>query len=100
MAFRIRKSFKIAPGIRLNVSKSGVSTSIGGKGATVNLSKRGTKVTSSLPGTGLSTSQFFGKKKVPRPRPAVGQPSTMPSFGSYLLTFIIVIGVLWAIFHK
>lgn len=98
MALRIRKSFKIAPGIRLNVSKSGLSTSIGGKGTTVNLSKRGTKVTSSLTGTGLSTSQVFGKKKVPRT--SAGQPSTMPSFGSYLLTFIIVVSVLWAIFHK
>ncbi|MGK3121515.1 DUF4236 domain-containing protein [Pseudomonas corrugata] len=98
MAIRIRKSFKIAPGIRLNVSKSGLSTSIGGKGTTVNLSKRGTKVTSSLPGTGLSTTQVFGNKKAPRT--SAGQPSTMPSFGSYLLTCIIVIGVLWAIFHR
>lgn len=98
MAFRIRKSIKIAPGIRLNVSKSGLSTSIGGKGTTVNLSKRGTKVTSSLPGTGLSTTQVFGKKKFPRSTD--GQPSTMPSFGSYLLTFIVVVGVLWAIYHK
>lgn len=98
MAFRIRKSFKIAPGIRLNVSKSGLSTSVDGKGTTVNLSKRGTEVTSSLPGTGLSTSQFFGKKKVRRR--AAGEPATMPSFGSYLLTFIVVVGILWAIFHK
>lgn len=98
MAFRIRKSFKIAPGVRLNVSKSGLSTSIGGKGTTVNLSKRGAKVTSSIPGTGLSTSQLFGGKKAPLS--TVSKPSTMPSFGSYLLTIFIVAGVLWAFFHK
>ncbi|WP_225024380.1 DUF4236 domain-containing protein [Pseudomonas aeruginosa] len=41
MAIRFRKSFRVAPGIRVNVSKSGVSTSIGKKGLTANLSKKG-----------------------------------------------------------
>ena len=51
MGFRFQRRIKIAPGIRLNLSKSGVSTSIGGKGLTWN--SRGT-VTTSIPGTGLS----------------------------------------------
>ncbi|MFP7851565.1 DUF4236 domain-containing protein [Pseudomonas aeruginosa] len=34
MAIRFRKSIKVAPGVRLNISKSGVSTSVGGKGFT------------------------------------------------------------------
>ncbi|WBO24316.1 DUF4236 domain-containing protein [Sphingomonas abietis] len=46
----------IVPGVRLNFSKSGVSTSIGGHGATVNLSKRGTRTTIGIPGSGLSYS--------------------------------------------
>ncbi|TPG14720.1 DUF4236 domain-containing protein [Sphingomonas koreensis] len=54
MGFRFRRSIKIAPGVRLNLSKGGVSTSVGRRGATVNLSKRGTKTTVGLPGTGLS----------------------------------------------
>ncbi len=54
MGFRFRKSVKIMSGVRLNLSKSGVSTSIGAKGATVNVSKRGAKATVGLPGTGLS----------------------------------------------
>ncbi|MGX5218335.1 DUF4236 domain-containing protein [Pseudomonas segetis] len=53
-AIRLRRSFKVAPGVRLNVSKSGVSTSLGGKGLTANLSKKGTRVTGSIRGTGLS----------------------------------------------
>jgi len=32
MGFRIRKSMKVAPGVRLSVSKSGVGASVGGKG--------------------------------------------------------------------
>ncbi|MGE8359618.1 DUF4236 domain-containing protein [Pseudomonas sp.] len=59
MAFRIRKSFKIAPGLRINISKSGVSTSVGGRGLTANLSKRGTRITAGLPGSGFSASKLY-----------------------------------------
>jgi hypothetical protein len=55
MGWRFRRSFRIAPGIRLNMGKSGfTSLSIGGRGATLNLGKRGVTSTVSLPGTGLS----------------------------------------------
>jgi len=58
MGFRFRRSFKIVPGVRLNVSKSGLSTSIGRPGATLNVGgKRGPRVTVGLPGTGLSYSE-------------------------------------------
>lgn len=56
MGFRFRRSVRVLPGVRLNFSKSGVSTSVGGHGATVNFSKRGTRTTVGLPGTGLSYS--------------------------------------------
>jgi len=45
---------KIAPGVRLNMSKSGPSLSVGDRGATANFSKRGTRTTVGIPGTGLS----------------------------------------------
>jgi hypothetical protein len=55
MSLRVRKSIKIMPGVRVNISKSGISTSVGVKGATVNL-KPGRKVraTVGVPGTGIS----------------------------------------------
>ena len=56
MGFRFRRSIRVLPGVRLNISKSGVSASLGGRGATVNVGKRGTKATVGLPGTGLSYS--------------------------------------------
>lgn len=59
MGFGFRKSFKIAPGVRLNVGKKGVSSvSLGGKGARVNVGKKGTRTTLSAPGTGLSYSSY------------------------------------------
>ena len=55
MGLRFRKIFSILPGVRLNVSKSGVSTSLGGHGATVNVGTNGKRtVTLGIPGTGLS----------------------------------------------
>jgi Protein of unknown function (DUF4236) len=54
MPFRFRRSFKIAPGIRLNLSKLGVSTSIGERGAHVTIGHGKVRETVGLPGTGLS----------------------------------------------
>lgn len=54
MSIRFRKSIKIVPGIKMNLSKTGASLSLGGRGATVNLSSRGVRTTYSIPGTGIS----------------------------------------------
>jgi len=54
MGFRFRRSIRILPGIRLNVSKSGVSTSVGVRGAHVTLGHGKVRETVGLPGTGLS----------------------------------------------
>ena len=59
MGFRFSRRIRIAPGIRLNLSKSGVSTSIGGRGAWLTFGRR-PRATISLPGTGLSYSQTLG----------------------------------------
>lgn len=63
MGFRFRRTIKIGGGIRLNVSKSGVSTSIGRKGFTKNFSKKGTRTTVSIPGSGLSYSTYRPRKR-------------------------------------
>ena len=52
MGFRFRRRLRILPGLYLNVSKSGVTTSIGGRGATLNLSKRGMRLLSACPARG------------------------------------------------
>lgn len=55
MTIKFRKSIKIASGLKVNLSKSGTSVSIGKPGATVNLGgKKGTKVTVGVPGSGIS----------------------------------------------
>ena len=59
MAWNFRKRIKIAPGIHLNLSKGGISTSIGPKGAKISIGKKGTYLNTSIPGTGL-----YSRKKL------------------------------------
>lgn len=59
MAFRFRKIIKLFPGVRLNISKSGLSTTFGGPGAAINIGKRGTRGTIGLPGSGMSYSTML-----------------------------------------
>ena len=60
MAWRFRHSFKVIPGVRLNLSKRGLSASIGGAPLTLNLGPRGVYGTASLPGTGVSFRERLG----------------------------------------
>lgn len=60
MGLRLRKSIKIMPGLKINLSKSGASLTVGKAGACVNVSKRGTRTTVGLPGTGISYSAQVG----------------------------------------
>jgi hypothetical protein len=79
MGWRFRRSLRIAPGVRLNMGKSGLtSLSVGGRGATLNLGKRGVTSTVSLPGTGLSYQhRYKSPSSVPQTRPVL--PATPAS---------------------
>lgn len=81
MGFRFRRSIKLLPGVRLNFSTGGVSTSLGGRGATVNIGRRGARATVGLPGTGLSYSTgLFGRSRAQ----SAAAPASVSSAGSSL----------------
>ena len=63
MPIRFRRSFTIFPGVKVNVSKGGISFSVGKRGATLNFSKRGVRQTVGIPGSGLSHSSYIMKNK-------------------------------------
>lgn len=65
MGWNFRKSVKILPGVKLNFSKKGLSgISFGGKGARTTINtKGGVRQTFGIPGTGLSYTTNWGKKK-------------------------------------
>lgn len=63
MGLRFRKSFKIAPGVRLNLNKKSVGVSVGGKGARYSISSSGRRTaTVSVSGTGISYSETVAGK--------------------------------------
>lgn len=66
MGFRFRKAIRLLPGLRLNLSKGGVSLSAGGKGLAWNIGKRGARATIGAPGTGLSYSSLISGKNLER----------------------------------
>ncbi|EGQ96012.1 hypothetical protein B7943_16580 [Vibrio cholerae] len=87
MGFKFRKRIKIAPGLHVNVSKSGVSTSIGKPGATVNVGKKGVKTTVGIPGSGLSYSQnLTGSSNTKEVSSNTGKGSSL--LGKTLLTIV------------
>lgn len=65
MGFRFRKSYKVAPGVKINVGKKSGSISLGAKGARHTISTNGRKTTSvGIPGTGIGyVSSSSSKKK-------------------------------------
>lgn len=57
MAIRFRKSFTLAPGVRMFLSPRGVSGSFGPRGSSVSVGRQGVYGNAGLPGTGLSMRQ-------------------------------------------
>lgn len=71
MSFRFRRSVKIAPGVRLNFGKNGLSSfSAGPRGASVSFGDRGVYGNVGLPGTGLSYRSKLGGGHSPSQRQA------------------------------
>jgi hypothetical protein len=60
MGWRFRRSIRLFPGLRLNLSKSGVSMTAGIRGLSVTTGKRGTYLNAGLPGSGLYSRQKIG----------------------------------------
>lgn len=71
MGWRFRKSFSPFPGVRLTLSPSGVSTSVGVGPVRLTAGPRGPAFTANVPGTGLSFRQSLA-------RGTGGQPSGDP----------------------
>lgn len=101
MGLNFRKSIKIAPGIRVNISKKGLSSvSVGGKGARVNVSKKGTRTTVGIPGTGLTyttnTSYKKSKGTLNDPIHLIQQEGLGKEKRNILVSILLWIGILWA----
>jgi hypothetical protein len=92
MGLRFRRTVRIAPGVRLNFSKSGVSTSVGPRGAKYTIGPRGSRVTLGIPGTGLSWTQT-ASRQVPQAAYEQAPPSGGHVLGWILLVLVVLAGL-------
>lgn len=61
MAWSFRKRIKVIPGVHLNFSKSGISTSVGVRGASMTFGNSGTYLNTSIPPLGIYNRQKLSK---------------------------------------
>jgi hypothetical protein len=79
MGLRFQRRVAILPGVRLNLSKSGIGVSVGTRGAHVGITARGQRYASvGVPGTGVSWREYERKAKA-APRAEGGQSPTRPA---------------------
>lgn len=78
MAWQFRKRIKVAPGVTINLSKGGVSTTIGTRGASLTMGNNGTFINTSIPGTGL-----YQRKKISSPSPKDENNNVVDSYTNY-----------------
>jgi hypothetical protein len=77
---RFFRRIRIAPGLSVNVSKSGASVSVGPRGAKVTVGRRGIRKTVGLPGTGV---YYTTTSPLPHRDPAPEPPSPGGGIGGF-----------------
>ncbi|WP_417586991.1 DUF4236 domain-containing protein [Pararhodobacter oceanensis] len=96
MAWRFNRRIKIAPGIRLNIGKSGItSVNLGRRGSSVSLGKTGTHLNLGVPGTGLSrrtkiSGAARARAKSDEPSGAAERPVTGGSVYVFMAVAVVV----------
>ncbi|MBJ9449518.1 DUF4236 domain-containing protein [Acinetobacter pittii] len=99
MGFNFRKSIKIIPGVKLNITQKGISSvSVGKNGARVSVGKKGVRTTAGLPGTGLSYTAHSPYKKSKKfdqePNYLLSQEQASKGQRSILRSILLWIGIL------
>lgn len=99
MGTRFRKSKKVGP-FRFTVSKSGISTSVGGKGYRVTKRADGKiQTTTSIPGTGISHTEVYNSaNKTGKTTPQPEKKEFLDTTSGKLITLVIILGVVFMIF--
>jgi len=91
MGLRFRRTIKLFPGVRLNVSKGGVSASIGVRGAHVTIGRGRVRETVGLPGSGLS---YTHTSSAHEQAPAARRPAVRAGFVVALFAVVALVAVL------
>lgn len=76
MSWRFRKTFKVLPGVRLNLTARGLSATLGASPFSINVGPRGVYRNIDIPGTGLWNRQRIGAPITHAAAPS--QPAALP----------------------
>lgn len=72
---RLWRRVRLAPGVTINLSKSGPSVSVGPRGSKITFGRRGVRQTVGIPGTGIYATRQVSSPRA-RARSAPGRPAT------------------------
>jgi len=95
MAFRFCKRIKLFPGVLVNLSKAGVTPSVGVPGTTVNIGSGKTRTTVGLPGSGLSYTSTSTTISISTTPTRTASPAVRPLV--WVLLVLGVVGTLYAL---
>ena len=87
MAMRFRRSVKVAPGVKVNLSKKNVGVTVGTEGAHYSVNSSGRKTTTvGVPGTGVSYVNVSSKK-----HQQGGGEARLASKGTYIALLVLAV---------
>ena len=86
--FRFRQSFRIAPGLRMNLGKRGGSFSAGPRGAKITMGTRGSRASIGIPGTGLSYTEVKNGGDTPSDQESSGCAGCLAQIVVLLLAIV------------
>ncbi|MDD2609334.1 MAG: DUF4236 domain-containing protein [Giesbergeria sp.] len=96
MGWRFQKRIRLLPGIALNLSRKGISTSIGIPGARVTLGHGKRRTTLGIPGSGLSYITVQSTKNAPpsaQPQARAGRWLKLLLIAVVIFIVALVIGI-------
>jgi len=99
MGIRFRKRIKILPGVHINLSRSGISTSLGVRGASITKGYGQTRTNLGIPGSGISHNAVTGDTKRQEHNTDPEAPSAWAQAFNFIGSFLVgaLIGLLSAI---
>ena len=97
MAWNFRRRKKIAPGVYINMSKKGISTTIGPKGASMTFGPNGTYLNTSIPRTGMYNRRKISSNSSKNNISFTAPSPTLPSGCSFLLTILVIFNLFFLV---
>lgn len=104
MGLRFRRSIRVLPGIRINLSRSGLSTSVGVRGAHVTLGHGKVRETVGVPGSGVSYTTTQSTRSEAYSAPGSANPWRFWRVAFWIFAILImlpvIVGLIGTLFAK